>query len=315
MVDSNRASPYFAIDFETANEQPGSPCSVGWAIVENELIIDVGTKLIRPPAFRFNERNIAIHGIRPEDVVDSDPWNVVLDFLVEKIEDRPLVAHNASFDMGVIHQACDFIGIAAPSFQFACSRDISRAIWPEFHSHALGDVADSLGFPPFHHHDAGSDAKIAAQIVLRGAEAAHCLALEELLATVGINLRTGPGDSYHAFGGHDGNHRIPRKVSEGVVLDETHPLFGMKVAFTGDLASMDRPMAQQAVLNAGGRPMTNVSKNTNIVVVGSIFSGLLPGHASSKYETARSLVASGIGIQLISEEQFIALLGTNTPSA
>jgi DNA polymerase III epsilon subunit-like protein len=305
-------SSFVAIDFETANEQPGSPCSVGWAVVDAGRIVDVGAGLIRPPAFRFADRNIAIHGIRPDDVANAAEWPPVLDWLVAKIAGRPLVAHNAGFDMGVIVQACELTGSPVPPITFACSLEISRHVWPELHSHALGDVADALDLPPFAHHEAGADARVAAEIVLAAALEMGRPALLELLTAIRMEPRSIHGVGYHAFGIHDGNHRIPRVASEGAELDPGHPFFGKKVTFTGDLSAMERPAAQQAILDVGGRPMTNVSKKTDFVVVGSVFSGLVPGHASSKLETAQDLIAAGAAIRIVSEQQFLALLGQGT---
>jgi len=301
-------SPFIALDFETANEQPGSPCSAGWAIVEDGRIVDVGAMKIRPPAFRFCEANIAIHGIRPEDVADAPQWPDALALLVGRVGGRPVVAHNASFDAGVMHQACDLAGVRVPEIRFACSMDISRSIWPELHSHRLGDVADSLGFPPFVHHEAGADAKVAAGIVLAAGAELGTPPLLELLTALDLGLSLVSESSYHAFGYHDGNHRIPRTPTPGSAFDASHPLFGKKVTFTGDFASMERLEAQQAVLDAGGRPMTNISRLTNIVVAGSVFTGLVPGHESSKLEKARALNAEGAHIEFITELEFLNMI-------
>ncbi|MEK1934113.1 MAG: DNA polymerase III subunit epsilon, partial [Pararhizobium sp.] len=51
-----------AIDFETANEQRGSACSVGLAWIEDGRVVRVEERLIRPKEMRFSSFNIAIHG-------------------------------------------------------------------------------------------------------------------------------------------------------------------------------------------------------------------------------------------------------------
>ena len=59
-----------AIDFETANESRTSACALGVAWIEGGRVVATEEHLIRPREMRFLSMNIAIHGIRPEDVAD-----------------------------------------------------------------------------------------------------------------------------------------------------------------------------------------------------------------------------------------------------
>jgi len=54
-----------AIDFETANEQRGSACSVGLAWIEDGQVTRVEERLIRPRDMRFSGMNIAITAFAP----------------------------------------------------------------------------------------------------------------------------------------------------------------------------------------------------------------------------------------------------------
>jgi len=73
------------------------------------------------------------------------------------------------------------------------------------------------------------------------------------------------------------------------------PLVGKSVVITGSLAEMSRQQAEQAVKDAGGRAVKNVSGKTDFVVVGAE-----PG---SKADKARLL-----GIKVLDEEEFVSLL-------
>ena len=68
-----------AIDFETANEQRASACSIGLAWIEDGEVTRVEERLIRPSEMRFSGFNISIHGITPDDVVDEPEFPEVLD--------------------------------------------------------------------------------------------------------------------------------------------------------------------------------------------------------------------------------------------
>ena len=79
----------------------------------------------------------------------------------------PLVAHNASFDIGVLRHTLDEYRIPYPELDYYCTRAISQALWPALPSYGLELVSHYLGLP-FKHHAAEEDAMACAAIVLRG---------------------------------------------------------------------------------------------------------------------------------------------------
>lgn len=54
---------FVAIDFETANEKRNSACALGWARVENGVIVDSGEFYFKPKEFRVSPFNERIHGL------------------------------------------------------------------------------------------------------------------------------------------------------------------------------------------------------------------------------------------------------------
>ncbi len=92
--------------------------------------------------------------------------------------------------------------------------------------------------------------------------------------------------------------------------DTSHPLFGKSVVFTGALALMDRKRAQQRVQAVGGTTPSGVSAELDYLVVGDDGSPLLgAGDKSSKHKAADKLVAKGAKLAIITERQFLQLLG------
>lgn len=80
------------------------------------------------------------------------------------------------------------------------------------------------------------------------------------------------------------------------IIRSDSPLSGKTVVFTGTLAKLTRAEAKAKALSAGAKVAGSVSKNTDYVVLGA--------DAGSKAAKAAEL-----GIQILSEEQFLALLG------
>ena len=133
-----------AIDFETANEQRGSACSVGLAWIEDGVVTRVEERLIRPRSMRFSGMNIAIHGIRPEHVEDKPSFPEVMDEFEEDFRSLPMLAHNAAFDFSVWRGALDDYRMAYPEITYFCSLKMVQKVWPHLPSHRLNVVADHL---------------------------------------------------------------------------------------------------------------------------------------------------------------------------
>jgi DNA polymerase III subunit epsilon len=172
---------FVAIDFETANESRRSACAVGVTHVVDGRIARTESWLIRPPELRFAPIHVAIHGITAAHVRDMpsfpERWRPIWDACAG----RPLVAHNASFDLSVLRQLCDWYRMPYPALDYFCTLVIARAQWPVLASHSLPTVAAHLGIR-FAHHDPAEDARAAAEIALRALDEAKATTLAHLAA-------------------------------------------------------------------------------------------------------------------------------------
>lgn len=158
---------FVAIDFETANQHPASPCAVGLVRVRNGVIDDSFVALFTPPEQHnwFNEFNIKVHGIRPSDVADGPTWAEVLPLMLEFIGSDVLIAHNAQFDMGVLRAAAEAVEVELPELTYLCSLAMSRRTY-NLESYRLNAVAYAVGHEEFNHHDALADSDACARIVI-----------------------------------------------------------------------------------------------------------------------------------------------------
>ncbi|WP_345479206.1 exonuclease domain-containing protein [Amnibacterium soli] len=180
---------FAAIDFETAGPSAASACSVGVVTVEDGRVVDRMGWLIRPPAGHdaFSEWNIRIHGITPDHVVDAAGWAEQMTDLLAAIGDRPVVAHNARFDMGVVRAACFASGVATPPLDYFCSLRVARRTYA-LTSYRLPVAAMAAGFEDFRHHDALADAEACAAIVVHAARRHEVEDVPGLLDAVGDRL-------------------------------------------------------------------------------------------------------------------------------
>lgn len=156
---------FTAIDFETANRQSHSACSVALTIVRDSKIVDEYYTLIQPETW-FDRMNTQIHGIRETDVFDSpkfpDVWNEMKRYFTP---DQLVVAHNMPFDKRILTGTLSHYGISAPEFKTLCTVQSSRSLLRELPNHKLNTVADHYGIPLNHHH-ALDDARACATILI-----------------------------------------------------------------------------------------------------------------------------------------------------
>lgn len=184
-----------ALDFETANSDPGSICAVGLAFLGEDGELRTCGTLVRPPASCgwFSRFNIAVHHITPAMVCDAPEWGELWPELAPRLEGATILAHNAAFDIGVLRRGLELYGFDYPTLQFFCTCKSARRVWPELPDHRLDTVAAHIGHR-FRHHDAREDAEAAARAFLAMLRERNCSGCAELAESVGIRLgRLAPG--------------------------------------------------------------------------------------------------------------------------
>jgi DNA polymerase-3 subunit epsilon len=176
------ALEFTAIDFETANGSPASPCAVGLVRVRDGQIQESLSMLFKPPYPHnwFHEGNIRVHGIHPEHIADAPDWEEILPELLLFTEGLPFIAHNASFDMGVLRAASNAVNFDLPDLNYACSLAMARRTY-NLESYRLNAVAYAIGHEEFNHHDALADADACARIVVHMANRHEAEDLDGLL--------------------------------------------------------------------------------------------------------------------------------------
>jgi len=303
---------FVAIDFETANESRDSACAIGITKVSDGVLCETFYSLICPPELRFSHWNTRVHGITAKDVADSptivDLWRNIS----ELVESQLVVAHNASFDMSVLRHALHSGAIRIPRLSYLCTLNLSRQAWPHFVSHSLGFLAETHGLSLEHHH-AGSDSRVAAELLLLAAQefGESCpLALSESL---GVSI----GEIYSEDDWMPSSApRIDRTCTANeIVLPEgydvkEHPFHDKNIVFTGTLTMFRREEAYRVVELFGGHPKSGVSKKTNLLVTGvqDLRHFAAGTNKSSKLRRALELRSAGVNIQIIADTDFTELV-------
>ena len=112
---------FAAIDFETANWQQTSVCSVGIVVMNRGVIEDRFYSLIHPAPNFYSRRNTAIHGLSREDTEEALAFPTVWREIAPMIEGIPLVAHNSMFDEGCLKAVFRLYEMDYPGYSFYCT--------------------------------------------------------------------------------------------------------------------------------------------------------------------------------------------------
>jgi DNA polymerase-3 subunit epsilon len=165
---------FVAIDFETANGNRASACSVGIVKVLKGEVVETYHTYITPPSdiSEFKQRNIDVHGITPSQVVGAPTFMEAWAEIVRISGDLPFIAHNAAFDMSVISKNFEREELILPSYEYLCTLKLARKAYPDLDHHTLAYLATytGIGYDPNQHHDALYDAELAAQLFIKLAE-------------------------------------------------------------------------------------------------------------------------------------------------
>jgi DNA polymerase-3 subunit epsilon len=178
---------FAALDFETADYGRDSACALSIVIVENDSITDVWTSLIRPPRRDFVFTYL--HGIAWSHVKSKPTFAELWPEVSAKLQGAQFVAaHNASFDRSVLQACCEVASVPTVDTSFVCTVKAARSIWG-FYPTTLAHVCRHLNIP-LNHHDAESDARACARILLAARDHGHDYT--KVLKTCAVKSRRKP---------------------------------------------------------------------------------------------------------------------------
>ncbi len=194
---------FVALDFETANPDPASACSLGIVVVKNGLITDTYHSLIKPQEVYFDKHFTAIHGITKDDVKNaptfSDLWDT---YLNRCIGEHVIAAHNASFDMNVLSHLFSIYRIPNPEINCLCTLKISKDAFPELDNYKLNTIVSHLHINAGRHHESLPDAFACASILLKSKDILGLSTINDFLGMYSVNTSKINHDFWHAENFH-----------------------------------------------------------------------------------------------------------------
>ncbi|MEM1071063.1 MAG: exonuclease domain-containing protein [Planctomycetota bacterium] len=324
------AANFTAIDFETASRRSDSACQLAAVVVRDGQIVDEHMWMIRPEPFYFSRSNIRIHGITPERVENEPNFGELWSSqMAPVLDDDCLVAHNASFDIGVLIACLRAHRKAIPDLQFTCTRAIARRTWPHHRRYGLKPLAQWLGIR-FRHHDALEDSIACAKILLAAGIDREATSMPDLEKR--LRLRRGSAGNW-GYQGPSGRIRKPHAsksagkhstpslpflfpnkadavcetADDGLDLQRLlvraefiRPLSGKQIVISGRLRRCSAEEAEMLAQRSGGNLQSEIDHDTDLIVIG--------GDGKTDRGQADRLMGQSSTARIVAEEEFFGLI-------
>lgn len=300
---------FVSIDTETANQTRSSLCAIGVALVSGGEVVAAAKEVVNPEC-DFSVFNTRVHGIDAGSVAGAPLLTDLWGSIAEICSGRHLAFHNAAFDVGVIRSTSARYGLSGFPASVTCTYRLARRVWPTAAGYGLGVLAPMLQIP-LTHHDPESDATACALVALAMIREANTLTLEQLYASLGSTPGQLTIDSFTsaAFPASAGTPSLTKQTAD-LGADESSPLYGLAVCFTGALLSMPRKDARDLACSAGADFVNSMSAKVDLLVVGDAdFLQFADGHQTAKLEKAARIRAKGEkGPEIVREADFLQML-------
>lgn len=286
---------FIAIDFETATYDQ-DPCQIGYVVVRDRQIVDQQCFLINPQA-SFNRYSIKIHGITPEDVKDAPCFPEIYEQILPLIRHYPIVAHNATFEREVLHNACYRYGLSIPKTTFYCTYSLYKENYPQLEKYSLDYLSELFSIELDSHHNALVDALACAnlfEILNNNTDAAiYPLDAQEYV----YKPHNKKGKEFSDTTNHP-------QVSLDNISYDTFEGFctGDRFVITGTIPQCSRAQLFAQIEQLGGVMSNNISPKIKFLAVGLADTVLVADketHKSNKLIKAEQLKEQGIPIKIV----------------
>lgn len=156
---------YIVFDVETPNHANNRMSAIGISAVKDNRIAANFFSLVDPET-HFDYFNTKLTGIDAEKVKGAPNFPALWNKIEPIMNKGILVAHNAVFDMSVLRHCLSSYGITwKPAAEYLCTVQIGRRVLPHM-KHNLDVMCNYYGIA-LNHHQADSDSRACAEILLR----------------------------------------------------------------------------------------------------------------------------------------------------
>lgn len=132
------------IDVQTPNAMNDRICEIGLTMISGQEIVSSQQFGINPET-HWDPENIAIHGMRPQDVAEAPALPAVWLYVEPLLRHAIVVAHNAPFDLAVLGKALGSYGIHPKPLRYLDTCALAKKFYPRVPNRKLETLCAMLG--------------------------------------------------------------------------------------------------------------------------------------------------------------------------
>lgn len=298
------------IRFECCNQYKNAPCRIALIGVKDASIVSQKEIWVDPGDAPFD---FLVSGIGLEDLQGKGTFLEHWEELHSFIRDFPVLISPADgYDLSVLYNVITQYNIDCEPIKVLTAKNIIRCAIPTF-SYRFDDLCELLNVEVVNNMPLDLAANWC-ELIIRACEAKESDGLIDFAENNRLVLGTLSSSTYDKCY----IKRIYKSKAKGIEgkvytsddFDESNPFFEQNVVFTGKLEYFKRDEAEDYVLRIGGHCLSGLTKATNYLVVGTQSpSQVGPDGLSGKQKKAIKYREEGIDIELLSETDFIDMMG------
>lgn len=291
---------YSILDLETTGLDPKHDeiIEIGIIKVRNNKIVDTYQTLVQPSRKYFDDEDNEIYvdefieeltGITNEMLENSPKIEEVIENAINFISEDIIVGHNVNFDINFLYDALKKHKSTEFSNNFLDLMKMARRAIKEINHHRLVDIANFFEYN-YEPHRALTD----------------CNATYDLLNLLIKYIEDNQLDVSDATIKSHSKLDLTKLKSETLEIDTENYFYNKNICFTGKLEHFLRKDAAQICVNLGAQCENNVTKKTDVLVLGNFdYNATVKDNKSTKLKKAEGLKLDGQDIEIMSEDVFL----------
>lgn len=286
---------YTVVDTETTGLDPQADRLIEIAAIRVRAGKEVARfETLVKPGRKLSKAIVDLTGITDGELTNAPEPQDALQQFIDFLKDDIIVAHNANFDVNFLYDSMQRCGMNPLENNFVDTMRLAKCIRPDLSNYKLATLAKAYRIAQPKAHRALADCETTMAVLQKLDEDAR----QQKIDFTQIQKK-----------GYSSRSRVAGIVAEPGKERPESPFYGKHCVFTGELDSMTRWEAAQAVVNIGGLCTDKVTQKTSYLIAGkNEFYGADSERKTINLQKAEELIRQGADLRILTEDVFLDML-------
>lgn len=286
---------YTVVDTETTGLDPQADRLIEIAAIRVRAGKEVARfETLVKPGRKLSKAIVDLTGITDGELTNAPEPQDALQQFIDFLKDDIIVAHNANFDVNFLYDSMQRCGMKPLENNFVDTMRLAKCIRPDLNNYKLATLAKTYRIAQPKAHRALADCETTMAVLQKLDEDAR----QQKIDFTQIQKK-----------GYSSRSRVAGIVAEPGKERPESPFYGKHCVFTGELDSMTRWEAAQAVVNIGGLCTDKVTQKTSYLIAGkNEFYGADSERKTINLQKAEELIRQGADLRILTEDVFLDML-------